>query len=259
MRKEVWFGLSIMAAVVIALFVMMPSPEQMTNGHLGLLMLALIVVAIMLGFPTAFTLMGLGTMFTWFAYYSVNPDTAVQQTLDLMVQRAYWVMNNDVLISVPLFVFMGYLVERANLIESLVQEPASCDHAHTRIACRSNDRDLCYFCNRLGHYRRRGDIDGPARLSGDAQGRIQHPTGGGSRNRGWHPRHTDPAVGASDPLWRHRGCIGDAAIRRRLLSRNHAGSALCRLRHRSMQNSNPALHRRSPRRISTCRFPNSRK
>ena len=40
-------------------------------------------------------------------------------TLDLMVQRAYAVMNNDVLISVPLFVFMGYLVERANLIERL--------------------------------------------------------------------------------------------------------------------------------------------
>ncbi|RPH51487.1 MAG: TRAP transporter large permease subunit [Desulfobacteraceae bacterium] len=119
MRKEVWFGLSIMAAVVIALFVMMPSPEQMTNGHLGLLMLGLIVVAIMLGFPTAFTLMGLGTMFAWLAYNSANPDTAVQLTLDLMVQRAYWVMNNDVLISVPLFVFMGYLVERANLIESL--------------------------------------------------------------------------------------------------------------------------------------------
>jgi tripartite ATP-independent transporter DctM subunit len=119
MRKEAWFGLSIMAAVVIALFVLMPSPAQMTNGHLGLLMLALIVVAIMLGFPTAFTLMGMGTMFAWFAYRSVNPETAVQQTLDLMVQRAYWVMNNDVLISIPLFVFMGYLVERANLIERL--------------------------------------------------------------------------------------------------------------------------------------------
>ena len=119
MRKEAWFGLSIMAAVVIALFILMPSPAQMTNGHLGLLMLALIVVAIMLGFPTAFTLMGLGTMFAWFAYYSVNPALAVQQTLDLMVQRAYWVMNNDVLISVPLFVFMGYLVERANLIQAL--------------------------------------------------------------------------------------------------------------------------------------------
>ena len=119
MRKEVWFGLSIMAAVVIGVFWMMPSPAQMTNGHLGLLMLAMIVVAIMLGFPTAFTLMGMGTTFAWIAYRSQNPATAVTHTLDLMVQRAYAVMNNDVLISVPLFVFMGYLVERANLIEKL--------------------------------------------------------------------------------------------------------------------------------------------
>ncbi len=119
MRKEVWFGLSIMAAVVVAVFVLLPSPSNMTNGHLGLLMLALIVVAIMLGFPTAFTLMGMGMMFAWIAYRSQNPDLAVQQTLDLMVQRAYSVMSNDVLISIPLFVFMGYLVERANLIEKL--------------------------------------------------------------------------------------------------------------------------------------------
>ena len=119
MKKGVWFGLSIMALIVIGLFILMPSPDKITNGHLGLLMLALIVVTIMLGFPTAFTLMGMGTMFAWFAYNSVNPDLAVQQTLDLMVQRAYWVMNNDVLISVPLFVFMGYLVERAQLIQAL--------------------------------------------------------------------------------------------------------------------------------------------
>jgi TRAP-type mannitol/chloroaromatic compound transport system permease large subunit len=91
----------------------------MTNGHLGLLMLAMIVIAIMLGFPTAFTLMGMGTTFTFFFYHSVDPGTAVVRTLDLMVQRAYAVMNNDVLIAVPLFVFMGYLVERANLIERL--------------------------------------------------------------------------------------------------------------------------------------------
>ncbi|MDQ9171648.1 TRAP transporter large permease subunit [Oxalobacteraceae bacterium R-40] len=119
MRKEIWFGLSILALIVIGLFVLMPPPSEMTNGHLGLLMLALIVVAIMLGFPTAFTLMGMGVMFTWFAYRDQNPDIAIQQTLDLMVQRAYSVMANDVLISVPLFIFMGYLVERANLIERL--------------------------------------------------------------------------------------------------------------------------------------------
>ena len=50
----------------------MPAPSQMTNGHLGLLMLALIVVAIMLGFPTAFTLMGMGVFFAWLAYRSVR-------------------------------------------------------------------------------------------------------------------------------------------------------------------------------------------
>src|SRR5436190_20185365 len=119
MRKEVWFGLSIMAAVVIMVFVLMPAPSQMTNGHLGLLMLALIVVGIMLGFPTAFTLMGMGVFFGWLAYRSVNPEIAGRQILDLMVQRAYSVMSNDVLIAIPLFVFMGYLVERAALIERL--------------------------------------------------------------------------------------------------------------------------------------------
>jgi TRAP-type mannitol/chloroaromatic compound transport system permease large subunit len=114
MRKELWFGFSIMATIIIGVFVALPAPSEMTHGHLGLLMLALVVVAIMLGFPTAFTLMGMGVLFAWFAF-----DFGTQKTLDLMVQRTYAVMSNDVLIAVPLFVFMGYLVERANLIEKL--------------------------------------------------------------------------------------------------------------------------------------------
>ncbi len=119
MRKELWFGATLMVLIVAAVFILMPSPSEWTNGHLGLLMLALIVAAIMLGFPTAFTLMGMGVLFAWLAYRHADPNIAVQQTLDLMVQRTYAVMTNDVLISVPLFVFMGYLVERANLIERL--------------------------------------------------------------------------------------------------------------------------------------------
>jgi TRAP-type mannitol/chloroaromatic compound transport system permease large subunit len=118
MRKEVWFGLSIMAAVVILVFALMPPPSQMTNGHLGLLMLAMIVVGIMLGFPTAFTLMGMGVFFAWLAYRN-DPATAVGRVLDLFVQRTYGVMSNDVLIAIPLFLFMGYLVERAQLIDRL--------------------------------------------------------------------------------------------------------------------------------------------
>jgi len=119
MKKEIWFGLSIMAGVVLAAIFLLPPFAEMTNGHLGLFMLAMVVVAIMLGFPTAFTLMGMGMVFAYIAYRSQNPSLAVDQTLDLMVQRAYSVMSNDVLISIPLFVFMGYLIERANLIEKL--------------------------------------------------------------------------------------------------------------------------------------------
>jgi TRAP-type mannitol/chloroaromatic compound transport system permease large subunit len=126
LRKELLFGFTIMALIVIPVLVLAPWASffdghlsKADQGALGLIMLALIVVAIMLGFPTAFTLMGMGTFFTWLAYRSVNPDTAFSLVLELMVQRAYGVMANDVLIAVPLFVFMGYLVERAQLIDRL--------------------------------------------------------------------------------------------------------------------------------------------
>lgn len=120
-RKELWFGFALMALIGSAALTMVLSVDTMTNGHYGLLMLSLVVIAIMLGFPTAFTLMGMGMMFAFFAYHSGTQTAsgAMQQTLDLMVQRAFSVMGNDVLISIPLFVFMGYLVERANLIDKL--------------------------------------------------------------------------------------------------------------------------------------------
>jgi len=117
-KKELRFGFALMAIILLTIALFMPW-GNLTNEYLGLLMLALIVVMIMLGFPTAFTLMGMGVFFAWLSYRSVDPDLAVQQTLDLMVQRTYSVMTNDVLIAIPLFVFMGYIVERANLISKL--------------------------------------------------------------------------------------------------------------------------------------------
>jgi TRAP-type mannitol/chloroaromatic compound transport system permease large subunit len=118
MRKELWFGFSLIALILIPVIVFTPW-THLTNGALGLLMLALICVGIMLGFPTAFTLMGMGVFFAWLAYRSVNPAIAPRQVLDLFVQRTYGVMSNDVLIAIPLFLFMGYLVERAKLIDKL--------------------------------------------------------------------------------------------------------------------------------------------
>ena len=81
------------------------------NPELGVLMLALFVVLIMLGFPIAFTLMALGIFFGYFAMGDL--------IFSLAVQRTYSVMTNDVLISIPLFVFMGYVIERANILDRL--------------------------------------------------------------------------------------------------------------------------------------------
>lgn len=118
MKKELYFGFGLMAIVLLAIAIFTPW-SSLNNGHIGMIMLALIVVAMMMGFPSAFTLMGMGVLFTWYAYYSANPEIALRQTLDLTVQRTYGVMTSDVLIAVPLFLFMGYLVERANLIKKL--------------------------------------------------------------------------------------------------------------------------------------------
>jgi TRAP-type mannitol/chloroaromatic compound transport system permease large subunit len=86
---------------------------------LGLTMLGLIVIAIMMGFPTAFTLMGLGMLFGYLAFWNPVQHWWENRIFDLMVQRAYGVMVNDTLLSVPLFVFMGYIMERAALVDRM--------------------------------------------------------------------------------------------------------------------------------------------
>src|SRR5690554_4521590 len=74
-------------------------------------MLGMLVILIMLGFPIAFTLIAMGIGFGYFAIGDI--------IFSLLVQRAYGVMSNDVLIAVPLFLFMGYMVERANILDRL--------------------------------------------------------------------------------------------------------------------------------------------
>jgi tripartite ATP-independent transporter DctM subunit len=82
-----------------------------SDAGMGILMLVLFLFFLMLGFPIAFTLMALGVAF---GYYAMG-NTVFQ----LFVQRTYSVMANDVLISIPLFLFMGYVIERANILDRL--------------------------------------------------------------------------------------------------------------------------------------------
>jgi tripartite ATP-independent transporter DctM subunit len=83
----------------------------MSDAALGMTQLLLFLFFIMLGFPIAFTLMAMGL---FFGYLGMQ-----ERVFDLLVQRTYAVMSNDVLISVPLFVFMGYIIERANILDRL--------------------------------------------------------------------------------------------------------------------------------------------
>ncbi|WP_342235847.1 TRAP transporter large permease [Inquilinus sp. OTU3971] len=91
----------------------------MSDGALGLAMLGLIVVVIMMGFPTAFTLMGLGMFFGFYAFFDPSEPWWDNRVFDLMVQRTYGAMTNDVLVSIPLFVLMGYVMERGALVDKM--------------------------------------------------------------------------------------------------------------------------------------------
>ncbi len=91
----------------------------MSNAALGLTMLSLIVVVIMMGFPTAFTLMGLGMAFGFIAFYDPSMPWFDNKIFSLMVQRAFGAMTNDTLLSIPLFVLMGYIMERGALVDKM--------------------------------------------------------------------------------------------------------------------------------------------
>jgi TRAP-type mannitol/chloroaromatic compound transport system permease large subunit len=90
-----------------------------SNAALGMTMLGLIVIVIMMGFPTAFTLMGLGMLFGFAAFYDPAAPLLSNKIFDLMVQRAFGAMNNDTLLSIPLFVLMGYIMERGALVDKM--------------------------------------------------------------------------------------------------------------------------------------------
>jgi TRAP-type mannitol/chloroaromatic compound transport system permease large subunit len=116
MKAGAKFGIGLLGLVVLVVMALFLSTPEITDGHVGLLMLGLVVVAIMLGFPAAFTLMGLGVLF---GVYAFQGDFTI--VANMVVQRAYAVITHDVLVAIPLFIFMGYLVERANLIKRLFE------------------------------------------------------------------------------------------------------------------------------------------
>ncbi len=96
----------------------------MTNPEVAILMLSLFIVLVLLGFPVAFTLLAMGVGFGYYAYYKADSINAIgdifnNQIFYLLNQNTYSVMENDTLVAIPLFLFMGYVVERANIVNRL--------------------------------------------------------------------------------------------------------------------------------------------
>ena len=91
----------------------------MSDPVIALLMLGLFIFVIFLGFPIAFTLMAMGIGFGYYAYFLPGQSFWDNRIFFLFTQNTFSVMNNDVLISIPLFLFMGYIIERANILDRL--------------------------------------------------------------------------------------------------------------------------------------------
>ena len=93
----------------------------MTDPQIAIMMLALFIFVVLLGFPIAFTLIAMGLGFGYYAYFDpLRMKTLLDNRIfDLFVQNSFSVMSNDVLVAVPLFLFMGYIVERANIVNRL--------------------------------------------------------------------------------------------------------------------------------------------
>jgi tripartite ATP-independent transporter DctM subunit len=92
-----------------------------TDPQVAMLMMASFIFLILLGFPIAFTLIAMGVGFGYYAYATPDQMQHILQNriFDLLVNQTYSVMVNDVLVAVPLFLLMGYVVERANIIDRL--------------------------------------------------------------------------------------------------------------------------------------------
>ncbi|MGE5945956.1 MAG: TRAP transporter large permease, partial [Betaproteobacteria bacterium] len=91
----------------------------MSDPVIALVMLGILVTTIMIGFPVAFTLMALGVGFGYYAYFQPHQDFFDNRVFYLLTQNTFTVLNNDALVSIPLFLLMGYLVERANILDNL--------------------------------------------------------------------------------------------------------------------------------------------
>ena len=238
----------------------------MTDPQVALFMLGLFIVFVFLGFPIAFTLMAMGIGFGYYAYFDADrmwrayerlDETASwwdstslwvegffnNRIFDLFVNQTYTVMSNEVLTAIPLFLFMGYIVERANIVDKLFGTlniaskniPGSMGVA-ALITC-------ALFATATGIVGAVVTLMGLLALPQMLKARYNPSFASGHHLRRRDARHPDPAVDHADRLCRGLGRVDRAALRRRAAARPDARRPVPHLRHGPRD---PAALRRPP-------------
>ena len=141
----------------------------MTDPQIAIFMLCLFIVLVLLGFPIAFTLIAMGVGFGYYAYYQGGIETFSDvfnnNIFYLLNQNTYSVMENDTLVAIPLFLFMGYVVERANIVNRLFYSLQMAARNLTWLYGDCRPFDLCGFFYRLRNSWCRGNINGTFGIS----------------------------------------------------------------------------------------------
>src|SRR5471032_185303 len=184
----------------------------MSDPALGLTMLGLIVVVIMMGFPTAFTLMGLGMFFGFLAFYVPGQAWSENKVFFLMVERTYGAMTNETLLSIPLFVLMGYVMERGALVDKMFY---SIQLAFRRVPASLAVATLivCTFWGIASGLVGAVVVLMGVSLQPHAQGRLRRAPGSRRYHRRWHARDPDSALGDDHCLCRGGGTVRGEALR----------------------------------------------
>jgi len=92
-------------------------------GFLAILLFVIIFILILKGYPVALTLAGVSTLFALIIMF-VAPDVLSMRDLRLLPSRFMGTINNTMLMAVPLFIYMGIMLEKSGLAESLLETMA---------------------------------------------------------------------------------------------------------------------------------------
>ena len=209
----------------------------MSDPQVALLMMGLFIFIIMLGFPIAFTLMAMGVGFGYYAYFQPGQAIFDNRVFYLLTQNTFSVMNNDVLVAVPLFLFMGYVIERANILDQLFHSLQMSLRAIPGSMAVAALITCALFATATGIVGAVVTLMGllalPAMLKAGYDQKTRHRC----HLRRRHARHPHPAVDHADRLCCDRSGLRGQAVRGGADPRLPAGRPVHRLRDRRARSS----------------------